>query len=131
MLEGSLSTEAAFVAYLIGTLFSQVTLFSMIYDRDADASAGRLTLAVRFSPIAYRVILGLWIGAGWVVAAVGFSTGALDPWLLAAWLPVWAMQVGQLRYGVFGTDALTARLLGWHAFDVAFVTFITANLILG
>ena len=55
----------------------------------------------------------------------------LDPWLLAAWLPVWAMQVGQLRYGVFGTDALTARLLGWHAFDVAFVTFITANLILG
>ena len=41
------------------------------------------------------------------------------------------MQVGQLRYGVFGTDALTARLLGWHAFDVAFVTFITANLILG
>jgi 1,4-dihydroxy-2-naphthoate octaprenyltransferase len=130
MLEGGLPTDAAFVAYLIGTLFSQVTLFSMIYDRDADASAGRLTLAVRFSPIRYRVILGCWIGAGWAVAAVGFGTGVLDPWLLAAWLPVWAMQVGQLRYGVFGTDALTARLLGWHAFDVAFVTFVTANLIL-
>ena len=131
MLDGGLTTEVAFISYLIGTLFSQVTLFSMIYDRDADASGGRLTLAVRFSPLKYRVILGVWICTGWGVAAVGFGTGALDPWLLAAWLPVWAMQVAQLRYGVFGTDALTARLLGWHAFDVAFVTFITANLILG
>ena len=59
MLKGGLTTEAAFISYLIGTLFSQVTLFSMIYDRDADASAGRLTLAVRFSPLQYRVILGL------------------------------------------------------------------------
>ena len=40
------------------------------------------------------------------------------------------MQVGQLRYGVFGTYALTARLLGWNAFDVAFLTFIPANLLL-
>jgi 1,4-dihydroxy-2-naphthoate octaprenyltransferase len=130
MLEGTLTTEAAFVSYLIGTLFSQVTLFSMIYDRDADASAGRLTLAVRFAPVPYRVLLGAWICAGWAVAATGFASGVLDPWLLAAWLPVWALQVGQLRHGVFGTSALTARLLGWHAFDVAFLTFIPANLLL-
>ncbi len=130
MLEGGLSTEAAFISYLIGTLFSQVTLFSMIYDRDADASAGRLTLAVRFAPVPYRVLLGTWICAGWAVAALGFGLGVLEPGLLAAWLPVWALQVGQLRYGVFGTSALTARLLGWKAFDVAFLTFIPANLLL-
>ena len=128
LLEGGLTTEAAFISYLIGTLFSQVTLFSMIHDRDADASAGRLTLAVRFSPVAYRVLLGAWIIAGWAVAAIGFGSGVLDLWLLAAWLPVWAMQVGQLRYGVFATRPLTARLLGWHAFDIAFLTFIPANL---
>ena len=130
LLEGGLTTEAAFISYLIGTLFSQVTLFSMIHDRDADASAGRLTLAVRFSPVAYRVLLGVWICVGWGVAAIGFGTGVLGLWLLAAWLPVWAMQVGQLRFGVFATRPLTARLLGWHAFDVAFLTFIPANLLL-
>jgi 1,4-dihydroxy-2-naphthoate octaprenyltransferase len=130
MLEGGLTTEAAFVAYLIGTLFSQVTLFSMIYDRDADASAGRRTLAVRFSPVAYRMLLGVWIVAGWAVASLGFLTGHLSSLLLFAWLPVWVLQVAQLRYGVFGADALTARLLGWHAFDVAFVTFVAAGLAL-
>ena len=119
LLEGGLTTEAAFISYLIGTLFSQVTLFSMIHDRDADASAGRLTLGralLRRSPTA--CCSALWISVGWVVAAIGFGTGVLDLWLLAAWLPVWAMQVGQLRYGVFATRPLTARLLGWHAFDV-------------
>jgi len=128
-LEGNLTTTAAFQAYLVGTLFSQVTLFSMIYDRDADASAGRLTLAVRLSPAGYRVLLGVWICTGWVVAVTGLATGALSAWQFLAWLPVWAMQVGQLRSGVCGTDALTARLLGWHAFDVAFVTFVAANLL--
>jgi 1,4-dihydroxy-2-naphthoate octaprenyltransferase len=128
-LEGELSWTGAFQAYLIGTLFSQVTLFSMIYDRPADASAGRLTLAVRLSPRAYRIVLAAWIVTGWVVAVTGFAVGVLDLWLLLAWLPVWAMQVGQLVYGVVRGDALTARLLGWHAFDVAFVTFMLANLL--
>lgn len=128
-LDGDLSWTVAFLAYLIGTLFSQVTLFSMIYDREADASAGRLTLAVRLSPLAYRVVLAIWIVAGWVVAVTGVAAGALDLWQFLAWLPVWAMQVGQLAYGVVREDALTARLLGWHAFDVAFVTFVAVNLL--
>jgi 1,4-dihydroxy-2-naphthoate octaprenyltransferase len=128
-LEGDLGWTAAFQAYLIGTLFSQVTLFSMIYDRDADASAGRLTLAVRLSPGAYRILIAIWIVTGWVVAVTGVAVGALDAWQFLAWLPVWAMQVGQLAYGVVRRDALTARLLGWHAFDVAFVTFIAVNLL--
>ncbi len=129
-LDGALTWNTAFQAYLIGTLFSQVTLFSMVYDRPADASAGRLTLAVRLSPQAYRVLLACWIVLGWIVATAGFALGVLELWLLAAWLPVWAMQVGQLLYGVVREDALTARLLGWHAFDVAFVTFVSANLLL-
>jgi len=130
-LEGALSWTGAFQAYLIGTLFSQVTLFSMIYDREADASARRLTLAVRLSPRAYRTVLAIWIVTGWAVAVTGFAVGALDLWLLPAWLPVWAMQVAQLVYGVVRGDALTARRIGWHAFDVAFVTFVLANLLTG
>jgi 1,4-dihydroxy-2-naphthoate polyprenyltransferase len=130
-LEGELSWTGAFEAYLIGTLLSQVTLFSMIYDRDVDAAAGRRTLAVRLSPPAYRILLVVWIATGWAVAVTGFAVGALDAWLLLAWLPVWAVQVAQLVYGVMRGKPLTARLLGWHAFDVAFVTFILANLLAG
>jgi 1,4-dihydroxy-2-naphthoate polyprenyltransferase len=128
-LEGALSWTGALQAYLIGTLLSQVTLFSMVYDREVDAAAGRRTLAVRLSPRAYRMLLVAWIATGWVVAVTGFAAGALDGWLLLAWLPVWAMQVAQLVYGVVRGDPLTARLLGWHAFDIAFVTFIAANLL--
>ena len=128
-LEGELSWTGAFEAYLIGTLLSQVTLFSMVYDRGVDAAAGRRTLAVRLPPPAYRILLVAWIATGWVVAVTGFAVGALDVWLLLAWLPVWAVQVAQLVYGVKRGDPLTARLLGWHAFDVAFVTFILANLL--
>ena len=128
-LEGELSWTGALEAYLIGTLLSQVTLFSMVYDRGVDAAAGRRTLAVRLPPPAYRILLVAWIATGWVVAVTGFAAGALDAWLLLAWLPVWAVQVAQLVYGVKRGDPLTARLLGWHAFDVAFVTFILANLL--
>jgi len=128
-LEGELSWTAAFEAYLVGTLLSQVTLFSMIYDREVDAAAGRRTLAVRLSPRAYRIVIVVWVATGWLVAVTGFAVGALDGWLLLAWLPLWAMQVGQLIYGVARGDPLTARLLGWHAFDVAFVTFVLANLL--
>jgi len=129
-LEGEATWTVAVHAYLIGTLFSQVTLFSMIYDRDADASAGRKTLAVRLSPQAYRVLLTVWITTGWVVASTGLVLGALDAWQFAAWLPVWAMQVGQLVHGVVRGNALIARRLGWQAFDVAFVTFVATNLLI-
>lgn len=128
-LEGELTWTGAVVAYLIGTLLSQVTLFSMVHDREADAAAGRRTLAVRLSPRAYEILLAAWIGMGWVVAAIGFAAGALDGWLMLAWLPVWAVQVGQLVYGVVRAEPLIARRLGWHAFDVAIVTFMLVNLL--
>jgi 1,4-dihydroxy-2-naphthoate polyprenyltransferase len=129
LLEGELSWTGAVEAYLIGTLLAQVTLFSMMYDRNVDADAGRLTLAVRLSPRTYRIVVAIWIVTGWVVALTGFATGALDGWFLLAWLPLWAVQVGQLVSGVVRGRALVARRLGWHAFDVAFVTFIVANLL--
>jgi len=129
LLEGELSWTGALQAYLIGTLLSQVTLFSMLYDREVDAAAGRRSLAVRLSPRGYRVLVAGWIATGWVVAVAGFATGTLDAWLLAAWLPVVAVQVAQIVTGVVRGDALTARRLGWHAFDVAFVGFVLANLL--
>jgi 1,4-dihydroxy-2-naphthoate octaprenyltransferase len=128
-LSGGLTSTGAFEAYLIGTLFPHVTLFSMIFDREADASAGRLTLAVRMSPRAYRALVGAWIAVGWIVALVGLASGSLDPWLGVAWAPVWAMQVAQLAYGVLADRPLTARLIGWHAFNVALVTFTVTNLL--
>jgi 1,4-dihydroxy-2-naphthoate octaprenyltransferase len=128
-LDDKLTAEVVFEAYLIGTLLSQVTLFSMIYDREVDAAAGRKSLAVRFSPRAYPVLVIGWFVTGWAVAAVGLAVGALTPWLLLAWLPVWGMQVVQLAFGVFRHDSLLARQFGWHAFDVAFVGFILVNLL--
>lgn len=129
LLEGGLSWTGALQAYLIGTLLSQVTLFSMAYDREVDAAAGRRSLAVRLSPGAYGLLVVAWIATGWVVATIGFATGALDLWLLPAWLPVAAVQVAQIVVGVVRGDASTARRLGWHAFDVALVTFVAANLL--
>jgi 1,4-dihydroxy-2-naphthoate octaprenyltransferase len=129
LLESELSWTGAVQAYLIGTLLSQVTLFSMVYDREVDAAAGRKTLAVRLSPRAYRLVLVTWIAIGWVVAVTGFAAGALDLWLLPAWLAVVAVQVAQIVQGVVRGDALTARRLGWHAFDVAFAGFVLANLL--
>jgi 1,4-dihydroxy-2-naphthoate octaprenyltransferase len=131
LLGGELGWTGVVEAYLIGTLLSQVTLFSMAYDRAVDAAFGRRTLAVRLTPASYRMALVVWIVTGWGVAAAGLATGALAPWQLLAWLPVCAIQVAQLVYGVVREDPLTARLLGWHAFDVAFVTFIVANCLAG
>jgi 1,4-dihydroxy-2-naphthoate octaprenyltransferase len=130
-LEGALSWTAALQAYLIGTLLSQVTLFSSLHDREVDAAAGRRTLAARLSPRAYRLVVVGWFATGWAVAVGGVAAGALEPWLLLAWLPVCAMQVAQLVLGLLRGDPLTARRIGWHAFDVAFVGFVLVNLSTG
>ena len=129
MLDGELNRTVVFEAYLIGTLLSQVTLFSMVHDKAVDAAAGRRTLAVRLSLRGYKVAVIAWFATGWAVAITGFAVGALDGWVLLAWLPVFALQVWQLVLGLYHADPLSARQLGWHVFDVAFVTFIVANLL--
>ena len=76
MLDGELSRTVVFQAYLIGTLLSQVTLFSMVYDKAVDAAAGRRTLAVRLSLRGYKVAVVAWFASGWAVAVTGFAVGA-------------------------------------------------------
>ena len=129
ILDGELTQTVVFQAYLIGTLLSQVTLFSMVHDKAVDAAAGRRTLAVRLSLPTYKLAVVAWFATGWVVAVTGFAVGALDGWVLLAWLPVFALQVYQLVLGLYHADPLAARQVGWHVFDVAFVTFIVANLL--
>ena len=128
-LTGGVSGAALFEAYLLGTLFAQVTVFSSSQDAEIDRAFARMTMAARLSPEGNRrLIVGVFV-VGWVVTAAGFASGALDPWLLAALLPIWAIQVAQLVQGLGRKCWLLARYLGFRAFDAGFAALVVVNLL--
>jgi 1,4-dihydroxy-2-naphthoate octaprenyltransferase len=129
--EGELRAEGLFQALLLATLFAQVTLFSSSHDAETDRAAGRMTLAARLTPAANRRLIAGEFVIGWAVTAAGFATGALEPWLLVALLPTWAIQVGQLVEGVGRGRWLVARRLGWQAFNTGVAALVVVNLLAG
>lgn len=130
-LTGSVSSTGWFEAYLLGTLFAQVTVFSSSQDAEIDREFDRMTIAARLSPENNRRFIAAVFAVGWAVTATGFATGALEPWLLVALLPVWALQTGQLVQGLGRRRWLVARHLGWRAFDAGFLALIAVNLLTG
>jgi 1,4-dihydroxy-2-naphthoate octaprenyltransferase len=128
-LTGSVSDTGLFEALLLGSLFAQVTVFSSSQDAEIDRAFNRMTMAARLSPAANRRFIATVFAAGWAVTAAGFATGALEPWLLLALAPVWALQVAQLRQGLGLRRWLVARHLGWRAFDAGFVALVVVNLL--
>lgn len=130
-LAGGVSSTGWFEAYLLGTLFAQVTVFSSSQDADIDREFDRMTIAARLSPRANRRFIATVFAAGWAVTATGFATGALEPLLLVALVPVWCLQVAQLVQGLGRRRWLVARHLGWRAFNAGFVALVAVNLLTG
>lgn len=120
-----------FEAYLLATLFGQVTVFSSSQDAEIDREFNRMTMAARLSPAANRRLIATVFTVGWAVTATGFATGVLEPWLLVALLPCWSFQVRQLRHGLGRREWLLARYLGWRAFDAGFLALVAVNLVTG
>jgi 1,4-dihydroxy-2-naphthoate octaprenyltransferase len=128
-LTGGVIPTGWFEAYLLGTLFAQVTVFSSSNDAEVDRSFERMTIAARLSPAANRRFIAIVFAVGWVVTAVGFASGALNPWLAIALVPTWAIQIAQLAQGVGQGRWLLARILGWRAFDAGVIALVLVNLI--
>jgi 1,4-dihydroxy-2-naphthoate octaprenyltransferase len=128
-LTGGMSVQACFEAYLLGTLFAQVTLFSSSQDAEVDRAAGRMTLAARLSPRGNRRLVATVFVTGWTVTTVGFATGALSPWLLPALMLMWAIQGMQLVNGLGRRRWLVARFYGWRAFDAGVLALVLVNLL--
>jgi 1,4-dihydroxy-2-naphthoate polyprenyltransferase len=126
---GGMSTRACCEAYLLGTLFAQVTLFSSSQDADVDRAAGRMTPAARLSPRGNRRLIAAVFATGWTVTAVGLATGVLSPWLLLALMPMWAIQGMQLVNGLGRRRWLVARFYGWRAFDAGVLALVLVNLV--
>jgi len=131
LVTGGLSATTGFEAYLVGTLFAQVTIFSSTQDAEVDRSFDRMTIAARLSPRANRRFIATVFAVGWAVTTAGFATGALSPWLLVALLPTWVLQVAQLLHGLERRRWLVARHLGWRAFDTGFLALVVVNLATG
>lgn len=130
-LTGGVTDTACFQAYLVGTLFAQVTVFSSSQDAEIDREFDRMTIAARLSPRANRRFIAAVFATGWVVTAIGFASGALEPVLLVALLPALALQVRQLVQGVGHGRWLLARYLGWRAFDAGVAALVVVNLLTG
>ncbi len=128
-LTGGVTATGWFEAYLLGTLFAQVTVFSSSNDATVDRSFERMTIAARLSPAANRRFIVAVFAVGWAVTAAGFARGALSPWLAIALTPTWGIQIAQLAQGPGRGRWLLARFLGWRAFDAGVVALVLVNLI--
>jgi 1,4-dihydroxy-2-naphthoate octaprenyltransferase len=128
-LTGAMSVQACFEAYLLGTLFAQVTLFSSSQDAEVDRAAGRMTMAARLSPGGNRRLIVTVFATGWTVTAVGLVTGVLSLWLVLALMPMWAIQGRQLVNGLGRRRWLLARFYGWRACDAGVLALVLVNLL--
>lgn len=114
---------------VLGAWLMQLTAFGNVHDREGDARAGRMTMAVRLSEAGNRVYLLALFAFGWAVLAAGVATGEL-PWVvLLLQAPVVAVQLAAIRAGVLGDDALLGRRLSIHVLRLGIVALIVANLI--
>jgi 1,4-dihydroxy-2-naphthoate polyprenyltransferase len=128
-LTGHVSPTGCFEAYMLGTLFAQVTVFSSSQDAEIDREFGRMTIAARVTPTANRRFILIVFVLGWTVTAVGFAFGALRPWLALALLPSWSIQIVQLGHSGRQGRWLAARSLGWRAFDAGVLALVSVNLL--
>lgn len=128
-LDGHITATGWLEAYLLGSLQAQVTIFSSSNDAAEDRAAGRMTMAARLTPAANRRFITTVLVASWVLTTVGLALGALNSWLILAFLPMWACQAVQVRRGLMQQRWLDARHFGWRAFDAGVIGLVLVNLL--
>jgi 1,4-dihydroxy-2-naphthoate polyprenyltransferase len=128
LVTGVADWPTTFAGVLVGWLFVQVTLFSNAADAPADRAADRLTIAARLSRRAGKRYVAATFAVGWVITAAGLAVGALPGLLAVGLIPVWALQLGQLRAGLRDERWLRARALGWRALDFGVIAVVGANI---
>lgn len=120
------------VAAIMSAVVSAWTLLVVSYgnaaDRDGDEASGRRTFAVLAGPLMYKVFLvGLWI-ASCALNVLPFAMGLFRPIGVLFVVPLLAMQVVQLYWGVIRGDARRAMKIGMRCYDLGGIGFAVAIL---
>ena len=114
---------------VLGIWLMQLTAFANLHDREGDGRAGRVTMAVRLEPAAYRRYLIALFVLGLAVLVAGLVTGEL-PWQLAPLLiPALAMQWTAFRAGVLNDDGLRGRATSLNVLRLGWAALFVANLV--
>lgn len=128
LVEGGLTWAAFVESGLVGAWMIQANAFSNTADAESDRTAGRLTMAVRLAERGNRRFIASVFCASWTLILLGVALGALPAWILLALVPCAAIQVLQLRSGPGQGRWLSARRLGFRAFDAGALALIVVNL---
>ena len=124
---GSVSSRVLVEGLLLGAFLLQISAFSNTADARNDRLAGRRTVATQLS----RSHNLLFTAAVFVFTSVGILAGwrahVLPAWLPQLMVPVWAVNLIQLRLGLVEGRLLMARRIGFRAFDLGFVAMLLAN----
>lgn len=129
LLTGHMTWTVVLEGLVLGIWLMQLTAFANLHDREGDGRAGRVTMAVRLEPSAYRRYLIALFVLGLAVLVAGLVTGEL-PWQLAPLLvPALVMQWTAFRAGVLNDDGLRGRATSLTVLRLGWVALFVANLI--
>ena len=126
---GRLSGTAVVAAVGTGLLACALLMVNNLRDRDSDAVAGKLTLAVRLGDRAARAALLAMLGGAFVAV---LAIGVVHPWCLIA-LAAIVLAVPPTRIVAAGGTgaALIGALGGIGRLEVGYAVLLTVGLVLG
>lgn len=129
LLTGGMTWTVVLEGLLLGVWLMQLTAFANLHDREGDAHANRVTMAVRLDPSKYdRYLTSLYV-LGLTALVAGLVTEEL-PWqLLPLLVPNLVLQGIAFRAGVLGDDGLRARATSLAVLRIGLVAIFVANLI--
>ena len=128
LIDGGLSAIAFAEAALVGAWMIQANVFSNTADAPSDSRAGRSTMATRLAGRANKLFIAALFCASWTWIGAWVAVGVLPVLVLPALVPCAAVQVAQLRAGPLRERWLTARRLGFRAFDLGVLGLVVVNL---
>lgn len=114
-------------AGLVGAWHAQVVMFSNTKDAAGDRATGRMTIAARTSTRGNAIYITSAFVLVWGATLAALFTHTIAARYALALAPVWALQVHQLRSGVFRGEWLKARLIGFRTLRVGIAALTIVN----
>lgn len=125
---GTISRETLLVSALFGLWLLLVVSYGNASDRAGDAAVQRRTLAVLLPPMWFAALLHLLVAANAVLLIVLFTATRMNSSGLAFSVPVVALQLVQLYYGVYRRELRKARFLVLLSIDLGSAALATTLL---